>query len=56
MGLGYDGKRFSHPQLGVLDLQCQTLVDPEQHQTLLVYTAAPGTDSYEKLQMLCAVG
>ncbi|GLY15367.1 transcriptional regulator [Kineosporia sp. NBRC 101677] len=56
VGLGYDGKRFAHPQLGVLDLQCQTLVDPEQHQTLLVYTAAPGTDSYEKLQMLCAVG
>lgn len=49
-------KRISHPELGVLDLQCQTLVDPDQSQTLLVYTAAPGTESYEKLQMLSAVG
>jgi transcriptional regulator with XRE-family HTH domain len=55
---GYRGdrKRISHPELGVLDLNCQTLVDPDQSQTLLVYTAVPGTDSYEKLQMLSAVG
>ncbi|GAB3279557.1 helix-turn-helix transcriptional regulator [Kineosporia babensis] len=56
VGLIYtEGKRYLHPQLGVLDLQCQTLVDPEQHQTLLVYTAAPGTEAYEKLQLLSAV-
>jgi transcriptional regulator with XRE-family HTH domain len=51
-----DGKRISHPELGLLDLNCQTLVDPDQSQTLLVYTAVPGTESHEKLQLLSAVG
>ncbi len=50
------GKRIRHPELGVLDLQCQTLIDPDQSQTLLVFTAAPGSESHEKLQMLSAVG
>ena len=51
-----DGKRIAHPELGVLDLHCQTLLDPDQYQTLLVFTAVPGTESYEKLQLLSAVG
>jgi transcriptional regulator with XRE-family HTH domain len=51
-----DVKRFNHPELGRLDLHCQTLTDPDQSQTLLVFTAAPGTESYEKLQLLSAVG
>ena len=49
-------KRISHPQLGLLELHCQTLVDPEQSQVLLVFTAVPGTESYEKLQLLSVVG
>ncbi|WP_033338742.1 helix-turn-helix transcriptional regulator [Catenuloplanes japonicus] len=48
-------KRFSHAELGTLELHCQTLVDPGQSQTLLVFTAVPGTESYEKLQLLSAV-
>ena len=50
------GKRVQHPELGLLDLQCQTLVDPISAQTLLVFTAVPGSESYEKLQLLSAVG
>ncbi|SHM87020.1 helix-turn-helix transcriptional regulator [Cryptosporangium aurantiacum] len=49
-------KRISHPELGVLELHCQTLVDPDQSQTLLVFTAPPGTESYEKLQLLSVLG
>ncbi|MFN3601436.1 MAG: helix-turn-helix transcriptional regulator [Dietzia sp.] len=49
-------KRFLHASLGRLDLNCQTLLDPEQSHRLLVYTAAPGSDSYEKLQMLGVIG
>ncbi|MFC4532296.1 helix-turn-helix transcriptional regulator [Sphaerisporangium dianthi] len=45
-------KRVRHPRLGLLELHCQTLVDPDQSQTLLVYTAAPGSESEEKLQLL----
>lgn len=48
-------KRFVHPQVGRLDLSCQTLVDPSQSHLLLVYTATPGTESHEKLQLLSVV-
>ncbi|WP_084038835.1 helix-turn-helix transcriptional regulator [Demequina sp. NBRC 110053] len=48
-------KRFVHPSLGVLELTCQTLVDPEHSLSLLTYTATPGTESHEKLRMLGAV-
>ncbi|WP_033346164.1 helix-turn-helix transcriptional regulator [Catenuloplanes japonicus] len=50
-----EGKRFIHPLVGRLDLTCQPLVDPGQSHVLMVYTAVPGTDSYEKLQLLSAV-
>lgn len=49
-------KRFVHPELGILELRCQTLVDPGQSQALLVYTAAPGSESQEKLQLLSVLG
>ena len=45
-------KRFLHPEVGMLELSCQTLLDPDQSHRLLVYTAAPGSESYEKLQLL----
>ncbi|MFS0894647.1 helix-turn-helix transcriptional regulator [Microbacterium sp. 179-I 3D3 NHS] len=48
-------KHFVHPSLGALELGCQTLVDPEQSHALLVYTAAPGSESHEKLQLLSAL-
>ena len=49
-------KRFQHPEVGRLDLNCQVLLDPHQSHHLLVYTADPGTESYEKLQMLTVIG
>ncbi|GAA2286597.1 transcriptional regulator [Streptomyces ruber] len=49
-------KRFVHPEIGELELNCQTLLDPDQSHWLLVYTAAPGTESHEKLQLLSAIG
>ncbi|WP_394617823.1 helix-turn-helix transcriptional regulator [Lentzea sp. JNUCC 0626] len=49
-------KRYVHPGIGALELQCQTLLDPDQHHFLLVYTATPGTESYEKLQLLSVIG
>jgi len=49
-------KRFVHPEVGPLDLQCQSLVDPGQSHRLLVYTAAPGSESHEKLRLLAVVG
>ncbi|GAA3044239.1 helix-turn-helix transcriptional regulator [Pseudonocardia yunnanensis] len=49
-------KRFVHPELGALELNCQTLLDPQQSHALLVYTAVPGSESYDKLQLLSVIG
>ncbi|WP_371611945.1 SDR family oxidoreductase [Streptomyces clavifer] len=49
-------KRFQHPQVGVLELHCQTLVDPDQSQRLLVFTPVAGTESYANLQLLSVLG
>ena len=49
-------KRFTHPEVGTLALHCQTLIDPDQSHRLLVYTAEPGSESYEKLQLLGVIG
>jgi hypothetical protein len=49
-------KRIRHPQVGTIALHCQTLVDPDQSQSLLVFTATPGTDDHEKLQLLSVIG
>ena len=52
----HDVKRFVHPEVGELELNCQTLLDPEQSHLLFVYTAVPGSASYEKLQLLSVLG
>jgi transcriptional regulator with XRE-family HTH domain len=49
-------KRYRHPEVGRMDLNCQMLVDPHQGHRLMVYTAVPGTESYDKLQMLAVIG
>jgi transcriptional regulator with XRE-family HTH domain len=49
-------KNFVHASLGPLELTCQTLVDPAESHALLVYTAAPGTESHEKLRLLSVIG
>ncbi|MDD7965351.1 helix-turn-helix transcriptional regulator [Actinomycetospora lemnae] len=51
-----DLKRLVHPEVGALELHCQTLLDPEQSHLLLVYTAVPGSESHEKLQLLSVLG
>jgi hypothetical protein len=49
-------KRFVHPEVGALELNCQTLLDPQQSHRLLVYTATPGSESHEKLRLLSVIG
>jgi transcriptional regulator with XRE-family HTH domain len=49
-------KRLVHPVVGRLDLHCQTLIETESRQILLVYTATPGTGSYERLSALKVMG
>jgi transcriptional regulator with XRE-family HTH domain len=50
-----DVKHFVHPEVGRLELHCQRLVDPDHGHTLLVYTAAAGSVSAERLRLLSVV-
>ncbi|POX53225.1 helix-turn-helix transcriptional regulator [Streptomyces sp. Ru72] len=49
-------KRFQHPVVGLLELDCEALLSHEHHQLLIVHTARPGTESFERLQLLRVVG
>jgi transcriptional regulator with XRE-family HTH domain len=50
-----ESKRFLHAEVGLLELHCQTLLDPDQSHRLLVYTAAPGSPSAERLRLLSVI-
>ncbi|WP_116953144.1 helix-turn-helix transcriptional regulator [Jiangella endophytica] len=52
----HEVKRFIHPEVGLLELHCQALLDPDQSHRLLIYTAVPGSESYDKLRLLSVVG
>lgn len=51
-----DTKRFLHPVVGLLELDCEVLLSPEHDQRLIIYTARPGSESHERLQLLRVVG
>lgn len=49
-------KRFLHPVVGVLDLDCEVLLSDGHSQQLVVHSARPGTQPYERLELLSVVG
>jgi transcriptional regulator with XRE-family HTH domain len=49
-------KRMSHRLVGPIELHCDVLHVPDLDQRLVLYTAAPGTPSYEKLRLLRVIG
>jgi hypothetical protein len=49
-------KTLIHPELGAIELDCQALFTEDQSQALLVLTAPPRTEGYEKLPLLAVVG
>jgi transcriptional regulator with XRE-family HTH domain len=49
-------KRFVHPEVGLLDLYCEVMVSALNDQRLVVHSAAPGTDTAEKLDLLRVIG
>ena len=49
-------KRFLHPEVGLVEVACQSLLDPERSHRLLVYTAEPESKSAEKLELLGVIG
>ena len=51
-----DRKRILHPEVGLLELDCEVLLTPEHDQRLILHTAAPGTETAEKLELLRVIG
>ena len=51
-----DHKTLIHPELGPIELDCQALFTEDQSQALLVLTAPPRTEAYEKLRLLAVLG
>jgi transcriptional regulator with XRE-family HTH domain len=49
-------KRFCHPTVGLLELDCEVLLDAGHDQLLIVHTARPGTPSHNRLQLLRVLG
>ncbi|MFI6289235.1 helix-turn-helix transcriptional regulator [Streptomyces sp. NPDC051018] len=49
-------KRFVHPVVGLLELDCEVLIGADRGQLLIVHSARPGTESYERLRLLRVVG
>jgi len=45
-----------HPAVGLIQLDCQTLIAETEAQALLVYTATPGTKDHEQLRLLSVIG
>lgn len=57
VGLFYtDEERILAAEVGEFTVHCQLLLDPDQQQTLLVFTATPGSDSAAKLELLGVIG
>jgi transcriptional regulator with XRE-family HTH domain len=53
---GNEPKTLLHPEVGRLELECQVLVGEAEGQMLLVYTATPGTESADRLELLGVIG
>ncbi|MET9630235.1 helix-turn-helix transcriptional regulator [Lentzea sp. NPDC006480] len=51
-----DHKVLVHPQLGEIEVDCQALFTEDQSQMLLVLTAPPRTEAFDKLQLLGVLG
>jgi len=51
-----DHKTIVHPELGDIELDCQILVNENRFQALLIFTAVPGSEGYQKLELLSVIG
>ncbi|MEV0059507.1 helix-turn-helix transcriptional regulator [Nocardia sp. NPDC050718] len=49
-------KTIIHPDLGTLTLDCDTMLVPDSGQTILIYSAAPGTPTASALELLRVTG
>lgn len=51
-----DRKRIEHPTVGLLELDCEVLITAMHDQRLILHTAAPGTPTADRLDLLRVLG
>ncbi|WP_131101388.1 helix-turn-helix transcriptional regulator [Streptomonospora litoralis] len=51
-----DTKGFLHPVVGLVEVACEVLLSPEHDQRLVIFTARPGSESHERLELLRVLG
>ncbi|MGE7433703.1 MULTISPECIES: helix-turn-helix transcriptional regulator [Kitasatospora] len=49
-------KSFLHPVVGRIEVDCEVLAGTDHDQLLLIYTARPGSESAQRLELLRVVG
>jgi transcriptional regulator with XRE-family HTH domain len=49
-------KRLQHPEVGVMTLDCESLLDTTSGQRLLVFTATPGSVDADRLALVAVIG
>ncbi|MEU6343371.1 helix-turn-helix transcriptional regulator [Streptomyces sp. NPDC046977] len=49
-------KRIQHPEVGLLEFDCQMLLDEERTQILALFSPAAGTPTAERLALLASLG
>jgi transcriptional regulator with XRE-family HTH domain len=49
-------KRFVHPSVGLIELDCQILTSQNQTELLVVFTAMPGSEDAGRLELLEVIG
>lgn len=49
-------KRIAHPVIGLVTLDCQVLTAQNQTERLVVFSAAPGSEDADRLELLAVVG
>lgn len=49
-------KTMVHPQVGEITVDCETLLTPDEGQSLIILSAAPGTEAYDKLKLIAVLG
>ncbi|MEV7397648.1 helix-turn-helix transcriptional regulator [Aeromicrobium sp. NPDC092404] len=49
-------KRLVHPKVGMLEVDCETMATAEEGQNLVILGAAPGSETYGKLELLHVLG
>lgn len=51
-----DTKRFVHPEVGVVQVDCEVLATTDEGQRLVILGARPGTEDAERLQLIGVLG